>query len=62
MRRIFTVDATGRDERVFVARQVGDGAICPSAILSLEAVIRTSAYRGGFDQRTNGRLSHHKEV
>lgn len=53
MRRIFTVDPTGRDERIAVSR--GTQVV---AVLTLETVIRTSAYRGSYDQRVNGRLCH----
>lgn len=53
MRRTFTVDPTGRDERVFVSR----GGV-PSAIFTLKAVIYGAACRGGLDQRTYGRLRH----
>ena len=47
MPRTYTVDPTGRDERVFVSR----GGV-PIGILTLTAVIRTAAFRGKITARS----------
>lgn len=60
-RRIFEVDPWLADERVAVSRGTlvgGVEVIVLAGFINLATVIRTAAYRGGFDQRTNGRLRH----